>query len=219
MAKETLLILTLAPVLLAGLLYFEKMEKAKAILPVKTALSLLFIFTAVIQPDPLMPYSRFLLVGLSFCLAGDVLLALPQRMMFLLGLVAFLLGHIFYALAFLSASGLTTWIVFGAVLIASPSTFIYLWLRPRLGTMRVPVLVYVVIISVMVTIAFAVWGQEPFSITGRFMVLIGALCFYASDVFVARDRFIVKEFINRFLGLPLYYGAQFLLALSVAFLT
>jgi uncharacterized membrane protein YhhN len=219
MAKETLLILTLAPVLLAGLLYFEKMEKAKGILPVKTALSLLFIFAAVIQPDPFMPYSRFLFVGLSCCLAGDVLLALPQRMMFLFGLVAFLLGHIFYALAFLSASGLTTWIVFGAVLIGSPSTFIYLWLRPHLGSMRVPVLVYVVIISVMVTVAFALWGQEPFSITGRFMVLIGALCFYASDVFVARDRFIVKDFINRFFGLPLYYGAQFLLALSVTFLT
>jgi uncharacterized membrane protein YhhN len=218
MAKETILILTLAPVLLAGLLYFEKIEKAKALLPVKTALSLLFIFTAVIQPDPFMPYSRFLVVGLFCCLAGDVLLALPQRMMFLFGLVAFLLGHVFYALAFLSAAGLTIWIVLGAVLTGPPSTFIYRWLRPQLGAMRVPVLLYIIVISVMVTSAFALWGEESFGYTGRFMVLIGAVCFYGSDVFVARDRFIVKEFINRFFGLPLYYGAQFLLALSVTFL-
>ena len=79
-------------------------------------------------------------------------------------------------------------------------------------------LLYVVIISVMVMGALALWGQGPFSITGRFMVLIGAICFYVSDVFVARDRFIVKEFINRLAGLPLYYGGQFLLALSVGFL-
>jgi uncharacterized membrane protein YhhN len=218
MEKETLLILALAPLLLGGLLYFEKRENATGILPVKTVLSLLFILTAVIQPDPLMPYSRFLVVGLFFCLAGDVLLALPQRMTFLLGLVAFLLGHVFYVVAFLSAAGLTTWIVLGAVLIGPPSTFIYRWLRPHLGDMGLPVLLYVVIITVMVMGAFALWGQGPFRMTGRIMVLMGAICFYVSDVFVARDRFIVKEFINRLAGLPLYYGAQFLLALSVIFL-
>jgi uncharacterized membrane protein YhhN len=218
MEKETLFILTSAPLLLGGLLYFERRENTMAILPVKTVLSLLFILTAVIQPDPLMPYSRFLIVGLSCCLAGDVLLAFPQRMMFRLGLVAFLLGHICYVLGFLSVGGLTPWMVLGAVLTGPPSIFIYRWLRPHLDDMRVPVLFYVVIISVMVAGAFALWGRGPISITGRFMVLIGAVCFYASDVFVARDRFIAKDFINRFFGLPLYYGAQFLLALSVTVL-
>jgi len=218
MEKETLLILALAPLLLGGLLYFEKRENATGILPVKTVLSLLFILTAVIQPDPLMPYSRFLVVGLFFCLAGDVLLALPQRMMFLLGLVVFLLGHVFYIVAFFSAAGLNTWIALGAVLAGAPSIIIYRWLKPHLGDMKVPVLLYVVIISVMVMSALALWGQETFRITGRFMVLIGAICFYVSDVFVARDRFIVKEFINRLIGLPLYYGAQFLFALTVIFL-
>jgi uncharacterized membrane protein YhhN len=219
MEKETLLILTLAPWLLAGLLYFERRENTMGILPVKATLSLLFIVVAAIQPNPIMPYSRFLIFGLFCCLAGDVLLALPQKRMFLAGLVAFLLGHVFYALAFFAAANLTFWIVLGAVLIGPVSTFIYRWLRPHLGDMRVPVLFYVVIISVMVMGALALWGQGPPNITGRIMVLIGAGCFYASDVFVARDRFVVKEFMNRLVGLPLYYGAQFLLALSVRFLT
>jgi uncharacterized membrane protein YhhN len=218
MGKETLLILTLAPFLLGGLLYFEKRENTKGILPVKTALSLLFILTAVIQPDFLIPYSGFLIVGLFCCLAGDVLLALPQKRLFLLGLVAFLLGHVFYVLAFFAAARLTAWILLGAALTVPPSTFIYRWLRPNLGDMKLPVLLYVVIISVMVMGAFALWGQGPSNITGRLMVLIGGVCFYVSDVFVARDRFVVKEFINRFAGLPLYYSAQFLLALSVSFL-
>jgi uncharacterized membrane protein YhhN len=218
MEKETLLILALAPVLLGGLLYFEKRENTKGILPVKTALSLLFILTAVIQPDPLMPYSGFLIAGLFCCLAGDVLLALPQERMFLLGLVAFLLGHVFYVLAFFATARLMAWILLGAVLTVPPSTFIYRWLRPNLGDMKLPVLLYVVVISVMVMGAFALSGQGSSNLTGRIMVLIGAVCFYISDIFVARDRFIVKEFVNRFAGLPLYYSAQFLLALSVSFL-
>lgn len=218
MEKETLAILAFAPLLLGGLLYFEKRENTRRILPIKTALSFLFIVTAVIQPDPLKPYFQFLMVGLFCCLAGDVLLALPQRIMFLLGLVAFLLGHVFYVLAFFSTATSTACIFLGALLIGPVSVYIYRWLRPHLGHMRGPVLAYVLIISVMVTGAFTLWGQRMFGVAGRIMVLVGAVCFYASDVFVARDRFLVKEFINRLAGLPLYYVGQFLLALSVGFL-
>lgn len=50
---------------------------------------------------------------------------------------------------------------------------------------------------------------------GRFMVLIGAVLFYISDIFVARNRFIKKEYLNRLCGLPLYYCGQFLLAFSI----
>jgi hypothetical protein len=44
---------------------------------------------------------------------------------------------------------------------------------------------------------------------------VGALGFYVSDVFVARQRFLKSEIVNRLIGLPLYYGGQFLLAFSV----
>ncbi|HDP24776.1 MAG TPA: lysoplasmalogenase, partial [Deltaproteobacteria bacterium] len=39
--------------------------------------------------------------------------------------------------------------------------------------------------------------------------------FYISDIFVARNRFVKQEFINRALGLPLYYLGQFLIAFSL----
>jgi len=35
---------------------------------------------------------------------------------------------------------------------------------------------------------------------------------------VARDRFVNKAAINRILGLPLYFGGQFLLAFSIGYL-
>jgi hypothetical protein len=45
---------------------------------------------------------------------------------------------------------------------------------------------------------------------------VGALTFTASDVLVARNRFMRREFVNRAVGLPLYYGGQLLLAATPA---
>jgi hypothetical protein len=50
------------------------------------------------------------------------------------------------------------------------------------------------------------------------MAFLGAVSFYFSDVFVARDRFLKKEFLNRLTGLPMYYAGQFFLAFSVGLL-
>jgi hypothetical protein len=46
------------------------------------------------------------------------------------------------------------------------------------------------------------------------LVFSGALAFYVSDIFVARQRFLKTEFLNRLIGLPLYYSGQFMLAFS-----
>ncbi|OQY43225.1 MAG: hypothetical protein B6240_12915 [Desulfobacteraceae bacterium 4572_87] len=60
---------------------------------------------------------------------------------------------------------------------------------------------------------------EPgLAFTGRMLAFCGALSFYISDLFVARDRFVKKKPINRILGLPLYFGGQFLLAFSIGYL-
>jgi uncharacterized membrane protein YhhN len=100
------LIIVFAAGLLAGLLYAEKREVLKARLAVKIVLSSLFIFSAVIQPHPMVPFYRFILTGLIFCLGGDVFLALPRQKMFLCGLVSFLLGHLFYVAAFFYTVGI-----------------------------------------------------------------------------------------------------------------
>jgi len=63
-----------------------------------------------------------------------------------------------------------------------------------------------------------VLGDSHLTLSGRIMVFAGALSFYFSDVFVARDRFLDKEFLNRLIGLPMYYTGQFLLAFSVGVL-
>ena len=184
----------------------------------KFILSLLFVMTALLQPRPVPAYYHYLLVGLIFCLIGDVCLALPQEKAFRTGLVAFLIGHVFYIFSFSSLVQISHWISIGPFIFLGMSAFIFFWLRPHLKSMLIPVLLYIVVITVMGVGAWAVSWKSSFRISGRVLILAGSLCFYFSDVFVARDKFIKEEYLNRLLGLPLYYAGQFMLAFSIGLL-
>ena len=211
-------IILLGILLLFGLLYYEKKKDRLPLLIVKSILSLLFVLTALLQPHSVPAYYHYLLVGLIFCLIGDVCLALPQEKAFMGGLVAFLIGHIFYIFSFSSLTQVNLWISAGFFVLVGLSALIFLWLRPHLKSMLIPVLLYILVITVMASGAWAVFLKSPFHVFGRRLLLAGSLCFYVSDIFVARDKFIKEEYRNRLLGLPLYYAGQFLLAFSVGFL-
>jgi len=213
-----ILIIILGILLLFGLLYYEKKNDRKPLLIVKSILSLLFVATALLQPHPIPAYYHYLLVGLIFCLIGDVCLALPQKKAFTVGLAAFLVGHIFYIFSFSSLIQIDQWISGLFFYLFGISALIFLWLRPHLKSMLIPVLLYIVVITVMLSGAWAVFLKSPFHVFGRTLLLAGSLCFYVSDIFVARDKFIKEEYRNRLFGLPLYYTGQFLLAFSVGLL-
>lgn len=212
------LIIVLAAILLLGLLYYENRVNRKGLLLTKTILSLLFVIAVLVQPHPISRYYHCLLVGLAFCLGGDVFLGLPQKKMFLFGLVFFLLGHVFYIFSFFYVARLSQWTLVGFLTMLVISVWVYLLLKPHLRSMKAPVVLYVIIITTMVTGAWSVLGDSNLTQSGRIMVFAGALSFYFSDIFVARDRFLRKEFLNRLIGLPMYYTGQFLLAFSVGLL-
>jgi len=212
------LIIVLGIILLFGVLYYEKKENRIPRLITKTILSLLFVTTALLQPYSVPAYYHYLLIGLIFCLIGDVCLALPQKKAFMGGLVAFLVGHLLYILSFSSLIPISHWFSSGLLIIVGISALIFFWLRPYLKPMLIPVLIYILVITIMASGAWAVFWKSPFQISGRALILAGALCFYVSDLFVARQRFIKEEYRNRLLGLPLYYTGQFMLAFSVGFL-
>jgi len=209
------LIIILAAALMGGLLYSEKKGSLRGKLLTKPALSLLFIVAAAVQPHPVARYYYLLLAGLILCLGGDVFLALPGQKMFRVGLVSFLLGHVLYIFAFFHLADVNalTWATAGGALITG--IFIYLRLRPGLGPLRVPVIFYIIVISVMLCSAASVAGDSVLIPRGKATVGAGALLFYISDLFVARQRFVKADFVNRLIGLPLYYTGQFLLAFSV----
>ena len=208
----------MACILMPVLLYFESKEIPKGVLPVKTTLSLLFVLTALIQPRPVPEYFLWLLPGLICCLGGDVFLALPQKKMFFFGLVSFLAGHLFYIICFYYISPPSGLVILVALPVAVAGSWIFLRLTPHLGDMMIPVFVYIVVITIMVCGAFSILLKPELGLSGRLMAMFGALSFYLSDLFVARDRFVKKGPINRILGLPLYFGGQFLLAFSIGHL-
>jgi alkenylglycerophosphocholine/alkenylglycerophosphoethanolamine hydrolase len=90
-------------------------------------------------------YPRAIAIGLLLSAVGDVLLEFPQR--FVPGLVAFLLAHLAYTTAFLTderRGRLARAVPFAAWLLAA-----FLWLRPGLGPMVGPVVVYMFAIGAM----------------------------------------------------------------------
>jgi uncharacterized membrane protein YhhN len=212
------LVIIFGIILLLGVLYYEKKKNRIPYLITKTTLSLLFVTTALLQPYSVPVYYHYLLTGLILCLVGDVCLALPQRKAFMGGLVAFLIGHLLYIFSFSSLIPISHWFSSGLFIIVGISALIFFWLRPHLKSMLIPVLIYILVITIMASGAWAVFWKSSFQISGRALILVGSLCFYLSDLFVARHRFIKEEYRNRLLGLPLYYTGQFMLAFSIGFL-
>ena len=205
--------------LLAGLLYASRQESIFGELLTKPLLSVLFIVTSVIQPHTDTLYYPLVLTGLILCLIGDVcLIFILSRKVFTAGLAAFLAGHVMYVAAFV-ALGVAGPLVWTAALIGlGLSTCVFLWLRPHLGDMRIPVTAYIVIITAMVICAAAFMNNPGLDPNARALVFGGALLFYVSDIFVARQRFVTKAFANRAAGLPLYYAGQFMIAFSTGLL-
>jgi uncharacterized membrane protein YhhN len=156
--------------------------------------------------------------GLLFCLAGDVfLIFVLSRKLFMVGLISFLTGHVLFSIAFFTMATSGTLALVIAVLCLTLSGTVAVWLRPHLGTMTIPVIAYVIIITVMVIGAASLAGNEQVSFNGRLLAFCGAILFYLSDILVARHRFVKRAYINRLVGLPLYYTAQFMIAYSIGF--
>ena len=78
--------------------------------------------------------------------------------------------------------------------------------------LRGPVIGYVAVITLMVTLSGA--NRRPAPTPLRFHLPIAAVLFYVSDLCVALDRFVDPQARYWLLGLPLYYLAQVLFAFA-----
>lgn len=199
---------------LVALLVAEKRGSALGKWLTKPVASLGFLAVAGLRQGDGALGDPLLLAGLTLCLLGDVLLIPKDRRAFLGGIGTFLAGHVVYAFVFarrgLSAEAL--WLA-GPPLLAI-ALAVLRWLRASLEgehrRFRGPVLAYVTVISAMVWLALGTWAQARAD-----GLLPGALLFYVSDLFVARNRFVSPGFVNRLVGLPMYYAGQLLLAWTV----
>jgi uncharacterized membrane protein YhhN len=184
--------------------------------PLSTLLVILVALLSLLQANADLGYTLGITLGLLLSLGGDIALMFKTGRAFLVGLVLFLLAHVVYA-------GVLTWfsgfypadLISGAVLLLLGGG-IFLYLRPGLGKMQGPVLVYVAIICFMVNRAVSTFFGEAFTPAQAWLLTVGATLFWLSDLVLAVNRFRHPFELNR-LGLYLYYGGQLLIALSASY--
>jgi uncharacterized membrane protein YhhN len=166
------------------------------------------VLALALSPAP-SAYFVLVLVALAASWVGDLALSYEGRAAFVIGLVAFAGAHVAYIAAFVARSSLlnTTLLVSG-VAMAAFAVVVLKWLSPyRPAELKMPIIVYVVIISAMVATAFASNASLP-----DIRIPIAAVTFAASDLLVARQRFVKSSRANRVVGLPLYFIAQTIFA-------
>lgn len=159
-------------------------------------------------------YGIAIVVGLVLGAGGDVALMWKSDRAFLTGLVLFLLGHLAYVVAFALLASPSQWLSLWSLLPLAAAAAVLRYLWPHLGKMRVPVIVYTVVIGSMVITAVAAFQHGPLTARAGWFMLVGAVLFFGSDIAVARERFVAPGAINRIWGLPAYYGGQLLIAWS-----
>ncbi|MFQ5538716.1 MAG: lysoplasmalogenase [Gemmatimonadota bacterium] len=172
-----------------------------------------YLAVAWMSGAPTTPYGSLVFTALVLSWVGDLLLIPGGRgPLFLGGLVSFLTAHVAYGVAFMVRGISAPWALAVAVLLAAALWMILsrLLRHDTSRRMRGPVVAYGVVIGAMVAGAVGTAGHSP-----SLLIPLGAVLFLASDLFVARQRFVEAEALNTAVGLPLYFLAQVLLALSV----
>lgn len=208
----SVLVVTVALLIRAEIL--EKQRQVYIFKPLSTVLVIAVALLSLLEPGWNLTYTIGVTVGLLLSLGGDIALMLPDnRRAFTIGLGLFLLAHIAYTVVFTLLGAFSAGDLLSAGVLLGLGVGFYLLIRPNLGTMQGPVIVYIVVISVMVNRAGATMAGPMFGASQALMILMGALLFYISDMILAADRFWKPLKYNRF-SLAFYYGGQLLIALA-----
>jgi uncharacterized membrane protein YhhN len=156
---------------------------------------------------------RWIVVGLVFSLAGDIALLWPVKG-FLVGLVAFLLGHVSYGVALTRrVKFLASPPAFGAWAIVAACVLAGLWAGVP-TELRAPVLIYVCALAAMAAQATSVWlARRQGADAARWrMVAIGGALFVLSDAILATDKFVGGVPMPTLWNLSIYWVAQWFIA-------
>ena len=177
--------------------------------PLATLLILALAIAAAPGADPRV--ARWILAGLVFSLAGDVLLMLPSDR-FTAGLASFLVAHLCYIAAFTREAG------FGcSPALLLPLLLAAVWvlrrLLPEVGALRIPVILYASVLGAMAWQALERSLVLPGS--GPVLAALGACLFVVSDSALAVARFQRPFASSHAVVYGTYFAAQWLIALSL----
>ena len=135
--------------------------------------------------------------GILFSLAGDIFLVLPKEQ-FMGGLIAFLLAHIAYIIGLNpTLPSISMALVIIVTIVALTARGLYRRIAESLtlkghGELKIPVLVYTSVISIMLISALAtlIRPDTDWSVASALLVSGGALLFFVSDTLLAWNKFV-----------------------------
>jgi uncharacterized membrane protein YhhN len=160
--------------------------------------------------------SIFVIGAIFFSLLGDVVLMLESRdgIFFILGLASFLMAHIFYIVAYGQhqeevvvdeLKGIQkTRLAFPIVLAGSGLVIV---LYSSLGDLKIPVIIYALVLIVMVLNALFRYGRT--NANSFWLVFMGSLLFMISDSILAINKFMQPIWMARVFIMITYTFAQF----------
>ena len=227
MSSTAIIILILAGVLLQGaFIVVEHKEKYVPAVILKGSASLMFVILGFLafRGLPGVALAKRIFIGLVFGMLGDILLDLRfvfaenGQKVFLIGIAAFLTGHILYLVALIPhASRLGLCVGIGAVLAAALLIYIFKTMTVKTA-FKIFGIVYLGAVIIMTVIALGIALSDP---TGQAVTFAaGAVLFTASDIVLIFNTFSGGEtkFSLRITNLSLYYIGQVLIACSLFFL-
>lgn len=167
-------------------------------------------------------FNWLIVAALLFGCGGDIFLMLKgKEINFLLGMVSFLLGHVFYIIAFLMKIGTNFlfFVIFGPILLI-PVIIILLLTFPKyknsLGDMKIPVFVYMGAILFMHVSAILRVTYYSILSTYFMLVYLGSIFFIFSDSLIAINEFSDRKVPNiRVYIMSTYILGQFLIAFGM----
>ena len=201
-------------VLLAGLMQWSLLSEIAT--PFITVTLLLFLSTVTHLKGR---FHQRLFTGLVLALTGNTLILMQNHhpSYFLYGLIALLICTVFYISAFyldfrsaqeLDKRGAKIAIFSTAIL----SIAFYLFLRPHLGALRLPVIIYVLLMAMMIMMA-AFRNQRVNPISFK-LVLAGVLFFVLSGAILACSYFVNPFKYADICIISTYMIAQYLIILG-----
>lgn len=177
----------------------------------------------MLQREQNQELSKVLILAIIFSCAGDTLLMFQHvnADFFMFGLGAFLVSHIFYIFTYrqhqsLDASnelqGLQKMRYAFPILLSGTGLVVILY--SRLGGMKIPVLIYAIVLTAMVLVALFRFGKTN---TSSFaMVFGGAILFMISDSLIAINKFLEPLQMAGLWIMITYIAAQYLIVTGLS---
>jgi uncharacterized membrane protein YhhN len=164
-------------------------------------------------------FNKLIFAGLLCSLLGDVALIFAGKggTVFLIGLGSFLMAHLFYSAAFFRDYRYDPQApkIFGHIMLfimAALTIGFYVWIRPYLNDMRLPVMAYMVIISLMAILA--AYRYKRVNLASFWLIVAGAVFFIISDSILAINMFVEPVLRSGIWIMSTYMIAQYLITMG-----